>query len=232
MFIVGSMYKFSGDTVTPNFEVAGTDSNIYADDGFFIKTGNTTIEYEHDVVTLKRGCQCKCINDNPLTFEVSRSDVYSPVLMDDLKIKQYAVIRRFLTAMGLDSSELAVRTIAKVAIRWEHKDQVPTEDEVLNNVLTYLKDRVGAHEYSGSTNGATNYYETLKDVLIILFGNEVATAVMSLNPTSRLSVSFSVVFKVFYDDMPVSEYIMKLKNKISGNVVDSNPFSAAIAKMG
>lgn len=230
MFNVGNIYKFSGDTVDPSFEMDCSDIGLYANDGFIMRHGNIEVKYKHGIIRPAYQSMCECISVDPLTFEVDK--IESPLIEEDVKRRQYKVIEQTLTYLVLGTSDTEIQAIAKVAIPWSRANDNITVDLVINTLIGYFDDNVG-RLYQGSNLGYQYHKQTLQSALTVIFGHRIANAIMTLdNDKVRVKYEDPGVFVAYYDGTEMGEFLDSIERNLDGGSKEPSSFFRAAAMMG
>lgn len=214
MFEVGQFYLWGNDIVTPYFKPeTNPEESEYAKDGFTLKYGNKTIAYKKNVVSPMQDKRCQCISLNPLTFEVDQ--LYSPVFEEEVKWKQYDVIKQTLKTMIGVASDLDMQVIAEVAIPWGMKDLPITSEVIIKTLSEYFEENV-SEEYSGSHTGYVDHEKKLQNALTVVLGHKIAYAVMKLKDSCKVSVKWNKDrFTAYIDgDTTLASYISNLEGVV------------------
>lgn len=223
---VGDKYRYVDDYKEPGFiPVEGGDTE-FADEGFMMKSSNGLIEYNKEVVTPVNWSTCECIALVPLTFKV---DAICFKLTEGTIIqKQRDSVRELLKSIGCGTSDLEVESILEVVVPISNKNSIPSQDAMLNNLISYLKDRT-ACSYKGTEIDGLRYRKTLDQVLTVIFGRAEAYAILKLVGTHKISISFDDNrFKAYYGDSELSEYLRVINCKVSSG----SAYRSAVSLMG
>lgn len=238
MFEAGTDYLFNGDTVTPCFVLCKDGSTReYANEPFTMKVRGKDIQYRQGVISPLYKEKCRCISVNPLIFALR--DVESPIIENKIKHNQAEIVRKVLTDLGRPTSETDVYYIMEVAIPWAYRDKQVTEDKVLEALTEYLKDST-TNAYHGSIEGHGSYMDTMTGVFTVIFGHKVAYAMIQLNDTGDVSVSYhNGKFTAYYCDIEMNEFISSIESMIGDfdsedvntSTYSDNAFMSAVNKM-
>lgn len=229
MFIVGNYYTYAGDVNCPYFTTNFGCDNVYAENGFTMRLGNSNIEYKKDIMTPVKGMECKCIVADPPILEVKK--VVSPLLTDDAAAKQLDIIKRTLSVLGYGDSDLEASTIMEVVVPFHNRNKSISFSEVVENLTSYLKGNLESM-YSGSVHGYASHEKTLSNVLTVLFGSEASNAMMKLKGVKQLRVEFDGnKFKAYCEDSEITEFLEAVRLVMSEIPNVAQSFLNAASKM-